>query len=1389
MPSLSLRLRLSLFSVSLILFAGAALAANPASVTVAGSLQSELGCSGDWQPDCSATHLGYDPEDDVWQGAFNVPAGSYEYKAPLNDSWIENYGLHAQRDGANIPLNLGADASVKFYYDHKTHWITDNHNSIIATAPGSYQSEIGCGGDWDPSCLQSWLEDPDGDGIYTFSAFIPAGNYEVKVAINESWSENYGAGGVPNGANIAFNVAAECTKTQFRYDASTHILTIAPAAADPQPSAVTIAGSLQSELGCPNDWQPDCANTHLTYDATDGVWQGTFSVPAGNFEYKAPLNDSWDENYGANAQRDGANIPLNLGAATSVKFYYDHETHWVTDNHTSAIATAPGSYQHFLGCGGDWQPDCLQSWLEDPDGDGIYTFSTRALPAGDYEAKVTINESWDLNYGAGGVQNGPNISFTVPASCAEIFFVYNASTHVMTVSASGAPQGNLNKAQAHWVTRDLIAWNPSNANVTLHYAPNGGLALGSDGVSGGTDVPLTLDPAGLPAAVRENYPHLAGLATFRLPAGVDVSAALKSQLAVSAKAGDGSLVDATSLQIPGALDDLYTYDGPLGATFASGLPTLRLWAPTARSVSLQLFNDSNPSTTPTVVPMTVDPATGVWTANGSPAWAGKFYLYDVEVFVRGTGHVEHNVVTDPYSLSLARNSARGQIVDLSSAALKPAGWDALSKPRLDAPEDIALYELHVRDFSANDSSLPAVQRGTFKAFTNPATTGMRHLAGLSAAGLTHVHLLPSFDIATIDEDKSHWQWPGDLSGFPPDSDQQQAAVMSVADRDGFNWGYDPWHYTVPEGSYATDADGTTRIVEFREMVQGLSGIGLRTVMDVVYNHTNAAGQNDHSVLDKIVPGYYHRLDGDGNITTSSCCPNTASEHNMMEKLLIDSALTWAKQYKVDGFRFDLMGHHMKRNMTKLRAALDALTPAADGVDGKEIYLYGEGWNFGEVADNARGVNAIQRNMAGTGIGTFTDRLRDGVRGGGPFNDVREQGFISGLYTDPNGYPQGSSNDQKQRLLLQTDWIRLGMAGNLKDFTFVDRYGNTIRGDQLDYNGQQAGYAADPQEIINYIEAHDNETLFDALQFKLPAALSMVQRVRAHNLGLSIVALSQGVPFFHAGTEMLRSKSGDRNSYNSGDWFNKLDFTYAANNWAVGLPPRPDNGSNWDILRPLLRDPALNPSRSDIMDAVAHMREVLAIRKSTGLFRLRSGADVINRVQVLNGGPDPVAGLIIVVCRDGDGSVDRQHSLVASLFNAAPMTQSYTVPMLAGHNLELHPIQMASRDGIVKTSSFSMGTFSVPGRTAAVFWERRPLDAQIALLEGDVDRLAGGSNSLKSKLEAAIDAFRRGNMKAAANQLGAFANEVDAMQRSGRLSAESAAWMRSQAAIIQGEIAE
>ena len=888
-------------------------------------------------------------------------------------------------------------------------------------------------------------------------------------------------------------------------------------------------------------------------------------------------------------------------------------------------------------------------------------------------------------------------------------------------------RGDLSEQRAYWVDEDTILWpaaTEAGADYRLHYAPTGGLALTDEGVDGSS---VVLTPGAADPAVFDKFPHLTGTPALKIDAGdlAMVPDLLKGQVAVAMSDG-GLRLDATGLQLPGVLDELYANARTLGVSWAGDVPTARLWAPTAKNVNLLVHPDSDPATPPTSVPMAMA-ADGVWEATGDATWGGKYYLYEVEVYVPSTDGVETNLVTDPYSTSLAMNSTRSQFVDLSADALRPAGWDSLAKPELTNPEDISIYELHVRDFSANDTTVPADEQGTFAAFTESGSDGMAHLSALADAGLSHLHLLPVFDIATVNENRAEWQAPdpAELATYAPDSDQQQAAVVATEDLDGFNWGYDPLHYTVPEGSYSTDPDGTTRIVEFREMVAALNETGLRVVMDVVYNHTHASGQNDQSVLDRIVPGYYHRLDDAGVVETSTCCANTATEHAMMEKLMIDSVVTWARDHKVDGFRFDLMGHHSKASMLKLRAELDDLTLADDGVDGSSIYLYGEGWNFGEVADGARFEQATQLNMAGTGIGTFNDRDRDAVRGGGPFDGgdslVTNQGLINGLYYDPNELvqpndPSGPSvADQLDELLLSADQVRVGLAGNLADYEFEDRTGNTVTGKEVDYNGSPTGYTQDPQEDITYVSAHDNQTLFDISQYKHPLGTSMKDRVRAQNLGMDYTVLGQGVPFLHAGVDMLRSKSMDRDSYNSGDWFNTLDFTYQDNNWAVGLPVAGKNGDNWPLIGPRLADPALDPASGDIEASVEHLQEILEIRQSTPLFRLTTGALVDERVGFHNTGPSQVPGLVVMTVDDpGDepgsaplpsGDLDPETDQLIVLFNATDTPVSFPLTSLVGNDhVTLHEVQQSSADPVVQTALFdsTTGTFEVPARTTAVF---------------------------------------------------------------------------------------
>ncbi len=302
------------------------------------------------------------------------------------------------------------------------------------------------------------------------------------------------------------------------------------------------------------------------------------------------------------------------------------------------------------------------------------------------------------------------------------------------------------------------------------------------------------------------------------------------------------------------------------------------------------------------------------------------------------------------------------------------------------------------------------------------------------------------------------------------------------------------------------------------MVMGLHRSGLRVIQDVVFNHTCGFGEAPNSILDEVVPDYYNRLDADGSLETGSCCADTATEHLMMGKLQQDAVLWNAKKYKIDGFRFDIMSFTFVKNLQAIQQALAKLTLRKDGVDGSKIYIYGEGFNFGETANSALGVNASQLNLYGNGIGTFNDRIRDGVRGGGPFDDERVQGFATGLFTDPSTYTTQTTAplDQKTTLLHRSDWIRVGLTGNLRDYTFTDFTGATLTGAQLDYQGQPTGYTASPVEAVNYVSVHDNQDLFDAIQVKSAEGDSSATRARRQVLAMSIVALGQGIPFFMGG---------------------------------------------------------------------------------------------------------------------------------------------------------------------------------------------------------------------------------------------------------------------------------
>ncbi|MFZ3555596.1 pullulanase-type alpha-1,6-glucosidase [Streptomyces sp. BH055] len=872
----------------------------------------------------------------------------------------------------------------------------------------------------------------------------------------------------------------------------------------------------------------------------------------------------------------------------------------------------------------------------------------------------------------------------------------SGDTDYLLPSVGSGADLDLGKAEAQWIDADTVVWKVKATAATsqqLVYAPQGGIGV-KDGALTDEGHWLRLNAGELTDAQKAKYPHLGDYPAFTVDARDRdrVRDALRGQVIATQRAANGALLAATGVQTAGVLDDTYAdaaQKASLGPVFKNGKVTLSVWAPTAREVSLELGGKT--------VTMRRDDASGVWSATGSAAaWRGKEYRYAVRVWAPSVQKLVTNKVTDPYSVALTANSERSLVVDLGDRSLAPKGWSGLAKPKAVPMKDAQIQELHVRDFSVEDRTTPAKDRGTYNAFGDKSTDGSKHLRALARSGTSYVHLLPAFDIATIPEKKSEQAIPDcELTSMAPDSEKQQECVGKAAAKDAYNWGYDPYHYTVPEGSYASDPDGTKRTVEFRDMVKSLNEDGLRVVMDVVYNHTAAAGQDKTSVLDQVVPGYYQRLMADGSVANSTCCSNTAPENAMMGKLVVDSIVTWAREYKVDGFRFDLMGHHPKANILAVRKALDALTLEKDGVDGKKIILYGEGWNFGEIADDARFEQATQKNMAGTGIATFSDRARDAVRGGSPFDeDPGVQGFASGLYTDPNSSKaNGTSAEQKARLLHYQDLIKVGLSGNLAAYEFTDTAGKKVKGSDVDYNGAPAGYANAPGDALAYADAHDNESLYDTLTYKLPASTSAADRSRMQVLAMATAALSQGPALSQAGTDLLRSKSLDRNSFDSGDWFNAIHWDCrAGNGFGRGLPMAADNKPKWPYAKPLLASVKV-PGCAEIDGASAAYQDLLKIRTTDPAFRLSTSAEVQKSLSFPLSGKDETPGVITM--RLGD---------LVIVFNATPERQKQTVGDVAGADYRLHPVQAGGADDAVKSASYAQGsgTFTVPGRTVAVF---------------------------------------------------------------------------------------
>jgi len=871
----------------------------------------------------------------------------------------------------------------------------------------------------------------------------------------------------------------------------------------------------------------------------------------------------------------------------------------------------------------------------------------------------------------------------------------------------------INDVAAHWADENTVFWNAGSnvSKVRIYSSTTTDLAFdGETGISGDNYLEYTPVSGSENPATSLNLPRYSDLAAFTSSSADKAKAKsmLTGKLLAISYASDDSLVAATYVQSPRILDALYTStnndanEADLGVIYNSNEITANVWAPTAQQVMLKVYDASK--ALQSSHEMVVDSATGIWSFTAPSSVDRLFYRFELKVYHQQNQRIETIEATDPYSVSLSTNGDFSQFVNLTDTDLKPTGWDEHAIPEVVNAEDSVIYEGHIRDFSILDASTSAENRGNYLAFTEETSAPVMHLKSLADAGLTHFQMLPANDIASIDEDvtgrinlhntvselcakKSDAPVCGVESGsdtladvfasYDPTSTDAQALAQSLRGLDSFNWGYDPEHFTTPDGSYASNSDGVARITEMRAMNQALHEMGLRVVLDVVYNHTNSSGLWGNSVLDKVVPGYYHRRDlTSGNVETATCCQDTAPEHVMMDKLMQDSLVTWTQAYKFDGFRFDIMSNNSKDSILNARTAVQAID--------SDNYFYGEGW----TRDNKGYEQADQNNMTGSEVGTFNDRPRDIIRSASLFKS------------------SGSLNDQ--------DIIRLGLAGTQNNYQLQDKSDNIKSGSTF----SKPSYGKDPADIINYVSKHDNETLWDQLQYGIEANVNINDRIRIQNIAGTLPLISQGIPFFQLGGDLIRSKSMDRNTYDAGDWFNKVDFTKTANNWNVGLPLAQDNESKWATMGTLINNSETAAQASDIEFSSNIFKEFLTIRASSPLFRLTTQADISARLGFHNTGSSQTQGLIVMSIDDGTGLTDLDTNVdaIVVVVNGSSSEQSHSI--LTASGFELHSVQQGSADTSVQSASFvadaSKGTFTVPALTTAVFVKPQGVSQGIGL---------------------------------------------------------------------------
>ena len=1210
-------------------------------------------CGGAWECDNANNKMTLN-SDGLYEKTYtDVPAGAHEFKVTdgtWNNSWGKNGG------SANYTFTTEKVQTVTITFDAGTKEIKVYLDGVALDAPVAEESyyvagvaEL-CGAGWDPGHPDNKMT-LDSDGLYkkTYEA-VPAGTYEFKVT-DGTWDNSWGS----NGNNYSFTTTEEKNVT-ITFNAETKEVGVV--------LSDVIAEDLYIVAGtgdlCGTEWNPGDLNNKLSLNA-EGLYEKTYqSVPAGTHQFKV-TDGTWTNSWG----KDGgdANFEFTTTAESNVTITFNAETKEIT---VTTVEVLPFYVAGSEGlCGVGWDPGYAANKMA-LGADGLYTKTFKSVPAGTHECKITAG-SWDNNWGADGA-NGANYTFTTEETC-DVTITFNPETleigHILSEATEPDP---------------IVPSDPEDYDITIkvhYYRPDGDYASWEVHMWNGVESLSSTRKFELEEVTYEGTTYGA-TATYYADASdtwvgfiikkpdwtkdpdgdrkIDVSDVLSGTVHVYAKTGSaledyatdkseatlgakitaavydsltGVLTVTTSMPIEGSLEGVFTLEGPngemtitsvtqvegksdyiveyegeisadevytvyyngapcvvtvpntystetfesqytytgddLGATWTQSGTTFRVWAPTASAVSVNLYKSGTAGTDDLIdsVEMTQD-VNGTWIVTVEGDLNGVYYTYSV------TRKGETVEAVDPYARTTGVNGNRGMVVDLDST--DPEGWANDTYVTQSSYTDAVIWELHVRDFSIDESSgVSAAYRGKYLAFTENGTTipgtdeatCMDYMVNL---GINYVHLLPVYDINSVDETVG-----------------------------GYNWGYDPKNYNVPEGSYSTDPyNGAVRVTEFKQMVQALHDNGIGVIMDVVYNHVADAGQ---FCFNQIVPGYFSRIHDDGSYQSNSGCGNdTATERSMVSKYIVDSVLYWAEEYHIDGFRWDLVGLIDYETINAVMEEVHKVNP--------NIIFYGEGWEMCSwtTKEGYVGKMTIQPNdhMVNTEAGVFAF-----------FNDTIRNVIHGGVFTATDkGFVAGNMNEGTKK-------------------TVIDGYmGNS--------NWGSNGASVDtPLQTVNYASCHDNYTLYDNLTIDaMDAARAVSEDIQKraaemNNLAAAYYITAQGVPFIHAGEEMLRSKPDaaqengfNHNSYASGDEINSIKW--------------------YTLRRPLVEE------------AVDYYTGLIAFRKAHPALRMTTEAEVLATMSALETGNVNVAAIL----NQGGNGEDAE---ILSIFNADVAAQTVTLP--------------------------------------------------------------------------------------------------------------------------------